>query len=367
MVVGMDEREYISLHALNLVPQVGQKTLRTLREHFGGFSAAWDADAGALAECGIFPPAVTALIEHRPHIDPEKEFSKLARENIWMIGENSTAYPELLKEIPNPPAALYGKGAVEALTHPVAVAIVGTRRKTAYGTEVAELLAHELAEAGITVVSGLATGIDATAHKATLERKGVTVGVLGSGLDHESFFPRENWNLAERIAAENGAVVSEYPPGAPPLKEHFPQRNRIVSGICKGIVVVEAREKSGALITARFALEHNREVFAVPGSIFSPTARGANLLIQEGAKLILSTADILQELGITPAVAVAATRGIFSETDQCLLDLLEEPHSIDELKQALAGETAPLIASLSLLELQGRVRNLGAGTYQRIA
>ncbi len=364
----MDEREYIYLHALNLVPQVGQKTLRTVREHFGGFAAAWSASAGELAECGIFPPAVTALIEHRPRIDPEKEFLKLAQANIRMIAEESDAYPALLKEIPNPPAALYGKGAVEALTiHPIAIAIVGTRRTTRYGTEVAELLAHELTDAGITVVSGLATGIDTTAHTATLERKGTTIGVLGSGLDRASFFPRENWNLSERIAREKSVVVSEYPPGTPPLKEHFPQRNRIVSGICRGIVVVEAREKSGALITARFALEHNREVFAIPGSIFSPTARGANLLIQEGAKLILSAADILEELGITPAAALAATRDTLSEADRRLLDLLEEPQTIDTLKQAISGETAHLIASLSLLELQGRVRNLGAGTYQRVA
>ncbi|MDP3771990.1 MAG: DNA-processing protein DprA [bacterium] len=363
----MDEHEYSYLHALNLVPQVGQKTLRTLREHFGSFASVWEANAGELAECGIFPPAVAALIEHRPHIDPEKEFAKLAQANIWMIAEDSDVYPELLKEIPNPPAALYGKGAVEALTaHSIAIALVGTRRTTRYGIEVAELLAHELAEAGITVVSGLATGIDATAHTATLERKGTTIGILGSGLDRASFFPRENWNLSERIIKENGVVVSEYPPGTPPLKEHFPQRNRIVSGICKGIVVVEAREKSGALITARFALEHNRQVFAVPGSIFSPTARGANLLIQEGAKLILSTADILVELGITPAATLTATRDTLSEADRMLLDLLEEPQTIDTLKQAISGETAPLIASLSLLELQGRVRNLGAGTYQRI-
>ena len=244
------------------------------------------------------------------------------------------------------------------------LAIVGTRRPTSYGMEVAEKLSRELVEAGATIVSGLAMGIDGRAHEAAVDAKGTTIAVLGSGLDDMSLFPPEHRGLARRIVESGNALVSEYAPGTPAVKEHFPARNRIISGLSRGVIVVEARERSGALITARFALEQNRDVFAVPGSMFSPTSAGPHALIREGAKIVRTAQDILEEFGIEYTNSAQGGAPI-EEKEKLLLELLEEPLSVDLIKEKTGMETAAIVATLSLLELKGHIRNFG-DRYQKI-
>lgn len=360
-------RDLKFLNAFNSIPGVGPATLRTLKNNFGTYEEAWVADEGALFRAGVNPPSLRAISWKRATLHPDKEMEKLVKEDVWLIAEEDENYPALLREIPNAPVALYGRGDIRALAEEtLKIAVVGTRRPTHYGLEACEKIVIGLSGAGITVVSGLATGIDARSHEAALDMQGKTIAVLGSGVDHNSIFPPENRGLARRIAESGGAVISEYAPGTPALKEHFPQRNRIISGLSKGILVVEAREKSGALITARFALEQNRDVFAVPGSIFSPTSLGPHRLIQDGAKLVTSHEDILMELGIEYTKEGKGDLSGIPEEERLLLAFLVEPVGVDYLKEKTHLDTAVIISSLSMLELKGHIRNMGGNTYQKI-
>lgn len=356
------------LNAWNSIPGIGPATLRLLKNSFGTLEAAWLASEAALAETGISPLILQAISWKRPSLHPDREMGKLIRESIWIITEDDENFPACLKEIPSPPLLLYGRGDLRLLATGTLLAVVGTRRPTAYGLEAAEAITRDLAAMGITIVSGLASGIDAQAHQAALDEKGKTIAVLGSGLDYHSVFPAENRGLARRIAEASGLVISEYAPGTPARKENFPQRNRIISGVSPGVLVVEARERSGALLTARLALEQNREVFAIPGSIFSSTSYGTNSLIQQGAKLVRSAADILEELGIEYTKEKEKTlREGLEENERMIYQLLEEPLSLDTIKEKTGLSTAIIITSLSLLELKGAVRNLGQDTYQKIS
>ncbi|OGZ98444.1 MAG: DNA protecting protein DprA [Candidatus Sungbacteria bacterium RIFCSPHIGHO2_02_FULL_47_11] len=392
------------LNAFNAIPGVGPATLRILKERFTTYEDAWRASDSALSAINLQQQAYLSITWKRPSINPDKEMGRLVKENIWMITEEDPSYPLLLKEIPNPPVTLYGKGnplltplemrngAVQVSNKEVAehlspaisvlhksltgltktesksiLAVVGTRRPTSYGLEATEMLVQEIASLGLTIVSGLATGIDARAHAATLDAGGHTIAVLGSGVDQNSIFPSENRGLARRIEESGGAVISEYAPGTPAIKEHFPQRNRIISGLAQGTLVIEARERSGALITARFALEQNRDVFALPGSIFSPHAAGTHKLIQEGAKLITSVADILEGLGIDYTKKKEhIARESLTTNEQTILNLLEEPIGVDFLKEKTELATPTIIASLSMLELKGLIKNMEGDTYQKI-
>ncbi len=367
MVSAMDVAEIKFLNAWNAIPGVGAVTLRALKNHFSSFEKAWRMSDSAYALIHLDTQAHEAILARKKSIDPDREIQKLARGNIWMITEADPEYPAMLKEIPVPPVALYGRGNKDALNIGNNIAVVGTRRPTPYGLESAEAIVAKLAGAGMTVVSGLATGIDTRAHKTALACKGITVAVLGSGVDSPSIFPPENRGLAERIASAGGAVISEYSPETPPVKEHFPMRNRIISGLARGTLVVEAREKSGALITARYALEQNRDVYAVPGSIFSATSAGPNALIREGALAVSAAEHILEALGIS-YINEQASRADeeTSAEESTLLELLTTPHSIDEIKEKTGQGPGAIVASLSLLELKGRIKNLGSGTFQKI-
>jgi DNA processing protein len=362
----MDLGELKFLNALNAIPGVGAATLRALKNHFGSFQAAWNADEGIFNNLPIDSPERAALQTHKHVINPDREMQKVMRNNIWIITDDETGYPLQLKEIPHAPLILYGRGDKQALAAPHLVAVVGTRRPTPYGIEAAEAITGELASAGVAIASGLASGIDAKAHAATLLGKGTTIAVLGAGVDQSSIFPPENRGLAERIVSSGGAVISEYSPGTPAVKEHFPMRNRIISGLSQGTLVVEAREKSGALITARCALEQNREVFALPGSIFSPTSAGTNKLIQEGAKAVTRSRDILEELGIDYEAAGRENQiRSLNEKEALLLNLLAEPLAMDAIKTKTGLSTPTILASLSMLELKKFVRNVGGNTYQK--
>jgi len=243
------------------------------------------------------------------------------------------------------------------------VAVVGTRRPTAYGRQVAAELVEGLVDQGVVIVSGLARGIDTIAHRETLERGGTTIAVLASGLD--LVYPGENLSLAQRIR-KSGALVSEHPPGVKPRPESFPMRNRIMSGLSRGVLVIEAGERSGALITAHQAADQNREVFAVPGSILSPESKGTNSLIQEGAKLVRTVEDVLEELGIGLSDHKAPPPRL-AQADSVQIRLLAEmdatPVHSDELARRLALPSRDVSAALALLELQGVVRNIGNMQY----
>ncbi len=375
-VVELGELKF--LNAFNAVPGVGAATLRTLRDSFGSFESAWNANPSAYDAFALDSPVREALQTRKRAIDPDRAMQRIVQEKIWLITDDEDFYPPLLKEIPYPPLILYGRGNKGLLQTKIDtrgkpnleqrpwIAVVGTRRPTPYGIEAAETITSQLVQAGIAIVSGLASGIDAKAHSAALAAQGSTIAVLGSGVEPSSVFPPENRGLAERITSSGGAVISEYAPGTPAVKEHFPMRNRIISGVSRGTLVVEAREKSGALITARYALEQNREVFAVPGSIFSPTSAGTNKLIQEGAKPVARAADILEDLGIEYEAAAreSATQSL-DQKEKALLDLLTEPIGIDALKARTDFTTPVMMATLSMLELKKLVRNLGGNTFQR--
>lgn len=356
------------LHAFNMINGVGAATLRALRAYFGSYERAWQASASQIRACGLREPALEPILAGRPLLDPRKEYEKVLKAGVWMIADTDAGYPALLKEIPNPPAVLYGKGALleeQFRNNKIPIGIVGTRRTTAYGLQATERIVADLVSAGTIITSGLALGIDTKAHQTALDSEGATIAVVGSGLDESVLFPHENIKLSRKIAENGGTLLSEYPPCTKARREYFPMRNRILSGLSRGVVVIEAREKSGALITARFALEQNREVFAVPGSIFSPTSCGPNALIREGAKLIASAADVLDEFGIVYQDE-ARQRIDVTESETSLLVLLEEPCSIDEMKRKLSMQTADILATLSLLELKGLVRTMGVDIYQKV-
>lgn len=283
-------------------------------------------------------------------------------DDIKKISLEDDNYPKILKEIHDPPKALYVKGGFSSKDE-IAIGIVGTRNYTSYGKQVTENIAGDLAKTGITIVSGLAKGIDTWAHKAALERNGRTIAVLGSAVDSKSVYPSCNRKLADKIT-ENGAVISEYPQEVKSERWFFAQRNRIISGLSLGILVVEAPEKSGALITAACALEQNREVFAIPGSIYSKNSIGTNKLIQMGAKLVTKANDILEELNLPLIEEEKKSFKPKTKQEEILLNILtKEPIHIDEITKKSKLDTRLVSSTLIMLELKGIVKNTGGGHY----
>lgn len=273
-------------------------------------------------------------------------------------------YPAILKEIHNPPKELYIKGEI-INQDKVAVAVVGTRNCTQYGKQVAYDIVGKLAKLEITIVSGLAKGIDTYAHRAALENNGRTIAVLGTSMDKKSFYPSSNYSLSEKIA-KNGAVITEYPPGTRGTQFTFPERNRIISGLSLGVVVVEAPEQSGALITAALALEQNREVFAIPGSIYNENSKGTNQLIKMGAKLVTDVEDILEELNLTHLIEKPKSKEYKPENKEegIIISLLSsQPTHIDEIIKKSKLSTAIVNSTLMILELKQVVRNLGKSNF----
>jgi DNA processing protein len=285
---------------------------------------------------------------------------------------NDELYPQLLKEIYDPPPVLYLQGDVAALNRQPAIAVVGSRRCSTYGRNATEMLASELATRGVTIISGLARGIDTAAHKAALTAKGKTVAVLGNGLDQ--VYPRENKDLAAEIT-NNGAVISELPLGAPPLPQNFPFRNRIISGLCLGVLIVEAAERSGSLITARMALEQGRDVFAVPGNITSGNSFGPNYLIKDGAKLVQSWRDIVEELPthwkatllVENSASLQPELPLFSAAEEQIYHLLDldEPRHIDQLSGKSGLAIGEVLSTLLSLEIKDWVKQLPGKNFVR--
>ncbi len=281
-------------NAFNLIDGLGPIAFKKLLAHFNSLEEAWSIEINQLRQAGLENFVIEQIKKQRPQINPSEQMERLTKEGIDLITILDKNYPKLLKEIYSPPALLYIRGKLE-LNDEFSLAIVGTRKLSSYGQQITPLITSDLAGAGLTIISGLAKGIDTLAHQAALKANGRTIAVLGSGLDKKSIYPSINRHLAEEIS-QKGAVISEFPIGAEPLAQHFPQRNRIISGLSLGILVIEAPEKSGALITAKDALEQNRDVFAIPGPILAKNSLGPNNLIKMGAKLVSQANDILYEL-----------------------------------------------------------------------
>ncbi len=271
-------------------------------------------------------------------------------------------YPKLLKKIQNPPKILYFLGEIKS--HENCFAIVGTRKCTNYGKEIAYQISADLAEAGLTIVSGFAPGIDTIAHKATIERGKRTIAVLGTGLDEKAIYPKSNLKLIDKILENGGCLISEFEPGTHGTKYTFPQRNRIISGLSFGVLVVEARMGSGSLITANYAKEQGRKIFAVPGSVFSQTSKGCHFLIKNGAKLVESAKDILEELGIEKAkLREKEIKGKTPEENLILEVLKEGALDIEKIIEKTKLSPSKVASLLSILEIEGKIKNLGGGIY----
>jgi len=270
-------------------------------------------------------------------------------------------YPTLLKEIKNPPKVLYYVGEIKDKEN--CIAIVGARRCTNYGKEVAYQIASELANAGITVVSGFAPGIDTMAHLGAIENKKRTIAVLGTGLNEKSIYPKSNLKLAKKILECGGALISELPPATHGTKYTFPLRNRIISGLSLGVLVVEAKLKSGALITANYAFEQKRKVFAIPGSIFSQTSKGCHFLIKNGAKLVENGNDILEDLGLKIRAKRREVEGENKEETTILEALKEGALSVEKIIEKTNFPASKVLAILSILEIKGKIKNLGGQIY----
>lgn len=346
----------------NIVPAIGPARTKALLDFFGDLEAAWKASTAELKAAGLDRRAVENLLECRHKLDLDAEVDRIHAAGIQILTWDDPGYPSLLRHIHGPPALLYVRGELTPADE-WAVAVVGTRRASVYGREVTRRLAGDLAANGIAVVSGLARGIDTQAHKAALEAGGRSIAVLGHGLDR--IYPAENANLAREII-ERGALVTEYALGIPPEGGNFPARNRIISGLSLGALVVEAGEGSGALITADFAVEQGREVFAVPGNIFHRGAAGTNRLIQQGAKAVTRVEDILEELNLTMVAQHREVQAIVpeNETEAVLLQhLSEEPVHVDELKRESGLPITTVSSTLALMELKGMVRQVGGMNY----
>ncbi len=354
--------------ALQRVPDLGHRALLRLYQSFPSGKEAWEAEAGLLSTaCGIPPAVAEKIAAFRRGCRPEQVGEELERKQVKVVLLNDPAYPPLLRHIPDPPVVLYYQGRLPGEEQPL-LAVVGARRATPYGLGVARALSRELARRGWGIVSGFARGIDTEAHLGALAEDGYTVAVLGCGLD--VCYPRENRRLMDEIRAR-GCLLSEFPPGTPPLASNFPVRNRIISGCTLGTLVVEAGEKSGSLITARLALEQGREVFAVPGAITSPQSRGTNALIKEGAKLVMEVTDIIEEFpylaGDREAGEEAGAEPLLSPAEAAVYRLLTTAAlPVDELAEAAGMEVGEVSAILTLLELKGLVRRLPGNCFARL-
>lgn len=367
--------------AWSQIPGVGTILLKRLHEHFGCLSLAWEANAADLETVeGIGWQTVETVLKERQRLDPQQLLQQHERENPNFWTPIDPDYPRWLFEIPDPPSVLYYQGKVEPLENQgimPAVAIVGTRGPTDYGRRWARRLSATLAQVGFTIVSGLAEGIDTEAHQSCLAVGGRTIAVLGTGVD--VVYPSFNRNLSRQIAKQ-GLLVSEYPSGTQPDRVHFPRRNRIIAGLCRATLVIEAPQKSGSLITARLANEYGREVYVLPGTLDNPKAKGCLSLLSQGAQVILGESQLLELLGTLPQleqpastqlsllsspVAQPAPVDLEPELQQVLQAVAPEPIALDLIVQKAGLATGSVLSALTQLELMGLVSELPGMRYQR--
>lgn len=350
--------------ALQLVPGLGNARLKNLVAFFGSAQQVWQAHRRDLFLCDrLDGAACNNLLAHREKIDIAKFSVAWSKKGISLTCLSDGDYPPLLGKIFDPPVVLYYRGRLPA-SEPM-IAVVGARRASAYGLNAAAMLASQLALAGLGVVSGAARGIDTAAHQGALQQNGYTVAVLGCGVDIA--YPRENAKLLATIA-DRGAVVSEYAPGTAPMAKFFPVRNRIIAGLARGVVVVEAAAKSGSLITADLALEQGRDVFAVPGSIFSAVSRGTNHLIKQGAKPVENAADVLEEYGLSLPDTPATPLPVLSVAQAAVINILSSDHAVgmEEIIKISGMTPEQVVPILVQLELQRLIAQYSGQRYVRI-
>jgi DNA processing protein len=363
--------------ALSFVVGIGSRTAAVLIDRFGSPGVVFETSAQSLEATGLRPDAIDAIKSSEPREKAVREIEELERVRGQALILTDERYPALLRETYDPPIVIYCLGDVASAVSQPAVAIVGSRRCSTYGRNVAEKLSRELAERGVTIVSGLARGIDSAAHRGALEGLGLTIGVMGTGLD--AVYPKENRKLAARIA-EQGALITEFPLATPPVSQNFPFRNRVISGLALGVMVVEGAERSGSLITARLAYEQGRDVFAVPGNITSAKSFGPNYLIKDGAKLVQTWRDVIEELPADKKAAIlSAERGEHNAiqagadgieltgSERTVLKMLntDDPVHIDLLIARAGLGLGELMGALLKLEMVDRIRQLPGKCFVR--
>jgi DNA processing protein len=343
-------------------PKFGAMHIQKFMRAFPNMESAFNASALGLIEIGVAPKVANRFLQERMHIDPMKEYELMVKEGVRAVTRIDEDYPALLNELYDPPGVLFVRGALpdETKKH---LAVVGSRKATSYGYAAVEKIIEPIAKSGVVIVSGLAYGIDSLAHKKTVECGGTTVAVLGSGIDHASIYPSQNRTLASHIIASGGAVISEFPVGTPPLRHHFPFRNRVIAGLSHGTLVIEAALKSGSLITARSALESGREVYAVPGSIHSPLSEGPNNLIKMGATPVTSPEDIF-EMKMKKDVGPAYEPQ--SKNERIIYELLSsEPLHVDEITHSSELPIGTVSSTLTMLEMKGAIKHTTGRHYTR--
>ncbi|MBS4030620.1 MAG: DNA-processing protein DprA [Clostridiales bacterium] len=349
--------------ALSRVTELGAKRIRLLFDYFNSAEKAFKASEEELFASGLPARAVNAVLQDRKTINPEREWERLESLGIQVVTLADGNYPTLLSQIYDPPVVLFYRGELNITGEP-GLAVVGSRKATEYGKTVANKLAFDLAGAGVAVISGMARGIDTSAHFGALQAGGKTVAVLGCGLD--ICYPPENRKLRDDIV-RSGLLLSEFPPGTMPKPHHFPMRNRIISGLSLATIVVEAAEKSGALITADCALEQGRDVFAVPGSINSPNSRGCHKLIKEGAAMVEHAADILSELGFLNVQYEERQSAALTPVQKKILQAIEfEPVQFDDLVERSGLDAQVLAVALVELELTSFLKKLPGNYFLRV-
>jgi DNA processing protein len=366
------DQELVDMLRLSLISGVGPHTRMALLEQFGSPAAVLAAAPSKLRTVkGIGPKLLDKILKADREINARDVIDVCRLHNIDILTEANAEYPRALREIHDPPGVLFIRGSIKP-QDALAVGIVGTRHATQYGLRQAERLAGSLARAGLTIISGLARGIDAAAHRGALSAGGRTIAVLASGV--VNIYPPEHVQLADEIAAQ-GAILSEAPPYAEPLSGTFPQRNRLISGLSLGVIVIEAADRSGALITARHAMEQGRDVFAVPGNVDSRTSRGCHRLIRDGAKLVESADDVLEELG--PLVEAASRDDgqeihhpaelLLNEVEQQVLAVIEgQSTSIDQIVSSSGLPVPQVLSTISVLEMRRLIRRLSGTTVMRL-
>ncbi len=366
----LNRSELKSWLALSTVPNVGPIRFISLVKHFGSPEAVLSAPEKKLSNFPDVGPIIASNIKRK--VDwmlVEKQLELMEKNKVQLLTFKDETYPENLKSIYDPPPFLFIKGETGG-DDKNAIAIVGSRAASPYGKQIAEKIGRELAKRGITIISGLAWGIDSIGHLSALKENSRTIAVFGSGLD--VIYPPQNGKLVERII-QNGAILSEFLLGTKPERQNFPRRNRLISGLSLGVVIVEAGAKSGALLTAQSALEQNREVFAVPGNIGAKTSEGTNRLIKQGAKLVTSVEDILEELKIITSVQLKEKKQIekdlsqLSEVEKNIYNLItDEPYHIDKIAQNTNVTTSQALSALLSLELKGFIKQLSGKMFARI-
>ncbi len=349
----------------NLVRGIGSVRFGQILSFFGDLSVAWDAPAEAFREAGLPERALNNLLKTRREVDIDQLYESILADEVKILTLQCEDYPHLLREIGQPPPVLYIKGSL-APEDDFSVAMVGTRRVTAYGQQITRDTSIYLAAHGLTIISGLARGVDALAHQHALEAGGRTIAVLGSGVD--VIYPPEHRKLAEAIV-ENGAVISDYPMGTQPEGINFPPRNRIIAGLSLATIVLEAGERSGALITAEFAVEQGRDVFAVPGNVLSPMSQGTNRLIQKGAYAMVSPQDVLDVLDLAQVEEYQSARQVLPSdtTEAKILQVMDfEPIHVDEICTEIELPVEKVSAALTVMELKGMVQHVGGMRYAAV-